>query len=245
MSSSGAYINEVFSSLQGEGLYVGEEMTFVRFAGCRLGCRWCDTDLERGRDCRVYLPEGKGYRRVKNPLSPKALTRILSRFADETVAITGGEPLENVSFLREFLPLLVGRQRILLETNGIYPKALGEVIDYVDIISMDIKLPSSTGKKGFWDEHREFLEMAYAFGKDVYVKVVVTDDVEAADFERGVRLVRSVCRDIPLFIQPVSSIPSFDLGVSETRIRELKRIASPLLPYVFVIPQIHKLIGIR
>jgi organic radical activating enzyme len=38
-----APITELFSSIQGEGLLVGERQVFLRFAGCNLCCAYCDT----------------------------------------------------------------------------------------------------------------------------------------------------------------------------------------------------------
>ena len=34
---------EQFHSLQGEGYHAGKSAYFVRLAGCKVGCSWCDT----------------------------------------------------------------------------------------------------------------------------------------------------------------------------------------------------------
>lgn len=36
-------INEMFQTLQGEGLYTGVPAIFIRLQGCPVGCSWCDT----------------------------------------------------------------------------------------------------------------------------------------------------------------------------------------------------------
>ena len=38
-----APVMEVFCSIQGEGLWVGQPQTFLRLRGCPLRCRYCDT----------------------------------------------------------------------------------------------------------------------------------------------------------------------------------------------------------
>lgn len=40
-------ISEIFHSLQGEGVSVGEPVTFVRFSGCNLSCPGCDTKYHK------------------------------------------------------------------------------------------------------------------------------------------------------------------------------------------------------
>ena len=38
-------IKEIFTSIQGEGLYIGQKQIFVRFSRCNLSCAYCDTDF--------------------------------------------------------------------------------------------------------------------------------------------------------------------------------------------------------
>lgn len=36
-------VNEVFETIQGEGVFTGVPAIFVRLQGCPVGCAWCDT----------------------------------------------------------------------------------------------------------------------------------------------------------------------------------------------------------
>ena len=43
-------VNEIFYSLQGEGLNTGTPAVFVRLSGCNLQCPFCDTEHAEGKE---------------------------------------------------------------------------------------------------------------------------------------------------------------------------------------------------
>jgi organic radical activating enzyme len=68
-------INEIFYSLQGEGVHTGTPAIFVRFSGCNLCCPFCDTQHEQG-----------------TAMSLEEILRAVGKFPCPTVVLTGGEP---------------------------------------------------------------------------------------------------------------------------------------------------------
>src|SRR5437763_11858212 len=73
-------IAEIFASIQGEGMWVGQPSTFVRVSGCNLRCGWCDTPYAS------WSPEG--------PVLDLAaiIDQVLALNTDHVV-LTGGEPM--------------------------------------------------------------------------------------------------------------------------------------------------------
>lgn len=242
-----ANISEIFSSIQGEGLCTGEKMTFVRFAGCTMGCRFCDTPeaLSPTDTCRIETPAGSmEFVEIENPVGAGTLSGILEKFGDETISITGGEPLEQADFLENFLPSLAGRRKILLETNGMRYGALQKILPHVNIISMDFKLPSSVGCPGKWEEHGLFLKAAAASGRQTYVKIVVTGETTDHDIQKAIGIIASVNKFIPVIIQPATPTLTFNNPATEDRISSISRIFGAYLSDVRVMNQMHKEMGI-
>jgi organic radical activating enzyme len=219
-----ARIAEIFDSIQGEGIYLGEKQIFVRFFGCNLSCRFCDTKL----NCFIEY-------------EPEELFAEIKMYQDNyhSLSLTGGEPLLQVDFLERFLPKLK-RRKIYLETNGTLAEELNRIIDMIDIIAVDIKLPSSTGERDFWHEHKRFLEVVSK--KEVFIKTVICNSTELEDLKRAVNLIVNFNKDIPFILQP----NSFELG--ERLIKKLIDFQNYCCDYLFsvrVIPQIQKILSIR
>jgi 7-carboxy-7-deazaguanine synthase len=242
-----ANIVEIFSSLQGEGIYVGDKMTFVRFGSCDMRCRYCDTAqaLNPGEDLHVERHPGSGeFDAIENPVSVTRLCELLERFDDEFISVTGGEPLGHAEFLAEWLPAVSQKRRVLLETNGVKHIELEMVIPHVHVVSMDIKLPSAAGCGQLWDEHLEFLRKTVAAGREVYVKLVVTDRTSDTDIQKAIDVVTRVNRFIPIVIQPASQTITFQEAISKERLQSVERLCSAYLENVRVVPQMHKEWGV-
>lgn len=242
-----AEIVEVFSSPQGEGPRTGERMTFVRFGRCTMRCAYCDTPkgiCHKG-GCLIESPAGSGnFREISNPVGVTPLCDLLTLFGNETISVTGGEPLEQVAFLAEWLPHESAKRQILLETNGVHHAELDLVLPFVHIVSMDFKLPSAAGVKPLWNEHMAFLQKAVESGKETYVKIVVTAGTTDNDLQRAIKILAGANKYIPIILQPVSQTLTFNDPITNDRLHSLKRLCHAYLPDVRVMPQMHKEWGV-
>ena len=229
-----AKITEVFSSIQGEGPFLGERQVFVRFKACNMKCAWCDVPPD--------LP-AKEYE--ADELMDEVNRLEASHGPHHSVSLTGGEPLVYIDFLKELLKRLKqARYKVYLETNGTLPEGLSKVIDDVDIVAMDIKLPSSTLDKSFWKEHEEFLKIASK--KDVFVKAVVSGTTTEEDIERAIGLVTAQDRTIPFIIQPADAAGGAEESVRGERLaRFLGMAEEDGLDNAAIIPQVNKILGVR
>ena len=68
---------EIFSSIQGEGKYVGCRQIFVRFEGCNLACRYCDTENAPGAHPTCQIETHAGSRSFETELSLSQLANYL------------------------------------------------------------------------------------------------------------------------------------------------------------------------
>jgi len=116
-------VNEIFYSLQGEGMRAGTANVFVRFAGCNLQCQMAPGPLSPGGwDCDTQFSGGLQYTAEELELEMKRVGGLC-----RCVILTGGEPLLQVD--EELLSCLRKDWYIAVETNGTQPIPSG--IDWV------------------------------------------------------------------------------------------------------------------
>ena len=138
------------------------------------------------------------------------------------------------SALRPILP-------IHLETNGTMHVALEQVVQHLDYISMDMKLPSTSGcTEHLWDLHREFLRGSV--GRNASVKVVIGNETDLDEIHQVCDIISSVDPATPLFLQPLSGT-SGRIDISVAHLLRLQEAASARLEDVRVIPQMHLMLG--
>lgn len=99
-------LNEIFLSLQGEGLFTGMPSIFVRFSTCNLDCPFCDTKYHKSGD------------EVEIDFVWEEIQK-LTRKGVRHVVFTGGEPTIQLEPLRTLCALAKGAGlHVTIETNG-------------------------------------------------------------------------------------------------------------------------------
>ncbi|MGI9554183.1 MAG: 7-carboxy-7-deazaguanine synthase QueE [Thermodesulfobacteriota bacterium] len=150
-------VNEIFYSIQGEGLKIGQPTVFLRLFACDLRCSWCDT---------MYAVEGSDFREISN----KEIISAVGKYGCRQICITGGEPLIQKKELVPLTKELIKKGYfIVLETSG--HKEPPEIFENSScLISMDCKCPSS----GM--ENRMHFDLFEKLGPKDQLKFVIGDE---------------------------------------------------------------------
>lgn len=236
MGTVKGYIKEIFPSIQGEGIYVGVNQIFVRFGGCNLRCKFCDTIqcLNTSKSSKLSVED------VMDEVNDCAEVKDASY---HSLSVTGGEPLVQFEFLKQLTSYLRKKHwKIYLDTNGTLYKELEYVINNIDYVAMDIKLPSSTCQAAKWDEHEKFLNICKK--KEIFVKAVVTEKTDVDDIKNALSLVSKINKNIPFVIQPVTYVNGCH-APSLGQMIYWKNILKNELKTVQIVPQMHKIMKMK
>lgn len=124
-------VHEIFSSIQGEGVYTGYPTTFIRLSGCNLRCSYCDTK--------------DSWDNTAPELDLRQLKLDLTKYdRNDYYCITGGEPLLQKEQVISLANWLVKRgKHVNIETNGSISISEEDGLDDRVVITMDVKCPSS------------------------------------------------------------------------------------------------------
>jgi len=216
-----AKIKEIFTSIQGEGIYTGEKHLFIRFCRCNLNCNYCDTDF-LGNDALLYSTD-ELYEKIKD-----------TNYS--AISFTGGEPLIEVEFLKDFLQKYKNKlnKKIYLETNGTMYKELSEIIDFIDVVSMDIKLKSATKEENKFLNNEKFIDIAHT--KELFIKVVFDNNIENDEIIKTATLAKKY--NTTIILQPKMPMePDIELiNIFDRFFDKYQNIR--------LIPQIHKFLNL-
>ena len=188
---------EMFKSIQGEGIYSGRPMLFIRLAGCNLNCPWCDTK---------YALEGEFIPMCSRDIVSQA--RHLAKPPIKTICFTGGEPMiYQPEMLRKVARLLKTLQyQLHMETNGTIPPGQSLLRD-IDFWSVSPKLAEDF-EQIYPPSKISYIESVRIIckeGKAVQLKFVIAKEEETPVIKRFVEeleLTDEELERIPIIIQP-------------------------------------------
>lgn len=186
MEGEGLPINELFYSLQGEGVLAGTPSVFVRTSGCNLRCWFCDS-------YHTSWEPTHGWSTVDD-----ILDQVRTYAPADHVVLTGGEPLLHEK-TEELLHRLADEgYHTTVETNGTIYRDVP-----VDLVSISPKLDTSTPTAdksptddGRWaDQHdarrinmEALVRLINAY--EIQLKFVVTDSDDMAEINALVSKLR-------------------------------------------------------
>lgn len=170
-------VNEIFSSVDGEGLRTGELATFIRLAGCNLRCRYCDTEYA--------LNDNSGME-----MSVKKILTEVKKYKNRNITLTGGEPLTHKGIDELIEELIKNNYLVNIETNGSIniDKYVGKCL-----ITMDYKCKSSLMEKTMVLSNIEKL------GENDVLKFVINSN----DFECVEKILKGFNIKSYIYISPI------------------------------------------
>lgn len=159
---------ETFGLVDGPGIRV-----VVFFNGCKLRCKYCHNPEMWTKREDNYTPEQlvEKIKRNKNYFGEKG-----------GVTFSGGEPLLHSKFIIETAKLLKKENiNIALDTAGVGNGDYEELLNYVDLILLDIKHIENNGYKDITGlelkEVENFIQTSNKLNKKVWIRQVIVPGI--------------------------------------------------------------------
>lgn len=215
-------VNEIFSTIQGEGSFTGTPAVFVRLQYCDVGCPWCDTKhtWEKHDNKQIMFADMLAKEEDASTWADVHvgdLIAYLEKQPEELIVITGGEPC--TYDLHDFTSALIdtGKQP-QIETSG---TRLINAHEHT-FITLSPKLDMPGGK--------EVLQAALYRADEIKMPVGKMADIEKLQW-----LLTKVADTPEVFLQPLSQSPkATSLCIEQARLNGWRLSA-----------QLHKYIGVR
>lgn len=208
----------------------------MRFAKCNLDCDYCDTPHKR--ESKFCIVNGKK-KILKN--ADDIANEIKNLYTKDvfSISLTGGEPLIYTTLIRQ-----IGNKvntPLYLETNSTLPKKAEEIKDIITYAACGIKL----NYPKFYNNSLETIKILNRSLKpgNLFIKVVITKDLDAADIEMLAKDIKDINENIPLVLQPQTGI-KWDNTYKNTLLI-MSETACNFLKDVRIIPQLHKFLGFK
>lgn len=191
-------INEIFSSIDGEGIRTGYPVTFIRSYGCGLLCTYCDT---------LYAVDPQTEEDKENAFTTMTPEEILDKcyeLKNKKITFTGGEPLIQKDAAELVALLLENDFEVNIETNGAVDlKTFNDrLVDVLTddsllanmIYTLDYKCPSSG-----MEDKMILPNIDYLNAEDVLKFVVGSQE----DLDTMKRIVTTYTPECHIFVSPV------------------------------------------
>lgn len=220
MSEDKIDVIEIFNSIQGEGMFVGTPMTFIRLKNCNLRCEFCDTRPWEKLSSKLTIDQiiGSAQGQQDGGLLPN-------------VCITGGEPLLE-PLLGDLLWALSEKKcDIHIESNGspeVWKDELDDSWPTITSITVSPKTPE-------WSLERMYESKLHYRVTDI--KILVDEKGPKYPLEQFTDWMGGV------YLQPVERYNGQPYDV-----KSMYALVKPWLdkyPFCILSLQLHKLIGIR
>lgn len=157
-------INEIFYSVQGEGLHAGRPAHFIRFSGCNLHCPFCDTKHEEG----VMMTDEEILEKIN--------------FGSNMVVLTGGEPslFIDEQFIRKLNNL---GKYVCIETNGTHKLPKGKFFvtlspKFEFVSKAELKVKRASELKVVWNGKNNMYKYSDIVAKHRFIQPCDTQDKE-------------------------------------------------------------------
>lgn len=175
-------VNEIFLSIDGEGIRAGMPTTFIRLFGCNIKCSYCDSLYS----CNLSEKDAS-----YDEMTVEEILDICNDLECPNITLTGGEPLIHENVYTLIQELVNHNYWVNVETNGsIVPVFRHPYLFY----TMDFKTKSSGMSDRMSEEALNFL-----CKKDALKFVVGSEE----DMNQALQIIYNLKSDPQIYFSPV------------------------------------------